>query len=77
MITEWDYRQLKKGIEELETTLSEKELLLKSELQMNSDLKIQSKSLQITLDTLAQLNRKLVDKLAKERVIFKSYLNKI
>ena len=77
MITEWDYRQLKKRIEELETTLSEKELLLKSELQMNSDLKIQSKSLQITLDTLAQLNRKLVDKLAKERVIFKSYLNKI
>ena len=77
MITEWDHRQLKKKIEELETTLSEKELLLKSELQMNSDLKIQSKSLQITLDTLAQLNRKLVDKLAKERVIFKSYLNKI
>tara|TARA_R100001143_G_C3248902_1_gene82567 strand:- start:261 stop:494 length:234 start_codon:yes stop_codon:yes gene_type:complete len=77
MITEWDYRQLKKRIEELETTLSEKELLLKSELQMNSDLKIQSKSLQITLDTLAQLNRKFVDKLAKERVIFKSYLNKI
>ena len=77
MITEWDYRQLKKRIEELETTLSEKELLLKSELQMNSDLKIQSKSLHITLDTLAQLNRKFVDKLAKERVIFKSYLNKI
>tara|TARA_R110000824_G_C15175812_1_gene673295 strand:+ start:1526 stop:1759 length:234 start_codon:yes stop_codon:yes gene_type:complete len=77
MITEWDYRQLKKRIEELETTLSEKELLLKSELQMNSDLKIQIKSLQITLDMLAQLNRKFVDKLAKERVIFKSYLDKI
>ena len=70
MITEWDHRQL-------ETTLSEKELLLKSEIQMNGDLKTQNESLKIHLDMLAQLNRKFADKLAKERVILKSYLDKI
>ena len=77
MITEWDHRQLQNKIKELETTLSEKELLLKSELQMNSFLKTQNESLKIHLDMLAQLNRKFADKLAKERVILKSYLDKI
>ena len=77
MITEWDHRQLQNKIKELETTLSEKELLLKSEIQMNGDLKTQNESLKIHLDMLAQLNRKFADKLAKERVILKSYLDKI
>lgn len=77
MITQWDHEQLKKKIEELKTTLNEKEVLLDSELQMNSFLKTQNESLKIHLDMLAQLNRKFADKLAKERVILKSYLDKI
>ena len=77
MITEWDQRQLQNKIKELETTLSEKELLLKSEIQMNGDLKTQNESLKIHLDMLAQLNRKFADKLAKERMLFSKHLNKI
>jgi hypothetical protein len=44
---------------------------------MNNFLKTQNESLKITLDSLAQLNRKLTDKLAKERVLFNNKLNKI
>tara|TARA_R100001244_G_scaffold119846_1_gene89420 strand:- start:633 stop:869 length:237 start_codon:yes stop_codon:yes gene_type:complete len=77
MITQWDHEQLKKKIEELKTTLNEKEVLLDSELQMNTYLKTQNESLKIHLDMLAQLNRKFADKLAKERVMFKNQLNKI
>jgi len=77
MITQWDYDNLKKIIEELRETIREKEALLESELQMNGFLKTQNESLKITLDGLAQFNRKLTDKLAKERVLFNDKLNKL
>lgn len=77
MITQWDYDNLKKIIEELRETIREKEALLDSELQMNGFLKTQNESLKITLDGLAQFNRKLTDKLAKERVLFNDKLNKL
>ena len=44
---------------------------------MNGFLKTQNESLKITLDGLAQFNRKLTDKLAKERVLFNDKLNKL
>tara|TARA_R100000742_G_C4279230_1_gene103291 strand:- start:1261 stop:1494 length:234 start_codon:yes stop_codon:yes gene_type:complete len=77
MITQWDYDNLKKIVEELRETIREKEALLDSELQMNGFLKTQNESLKITLDGLAQFNRKLTDKLAKERVLFNDKLNKL
>lgn len=77
MITQWDHDNLKKIIEELRETIREKEALLESELQMNGFLKTQNESLKITLDGLAQFNRKLTDKLAKERVLFNDKLNKL
>ncbi len=77
MITQWDYDNLKKIIAELRETIREKEALLDSELQMNGFLKTQNESLKITLDGLAQFNRKLTDKLAKERVLFNDKLNKL
>ena len=77
MITQWDHDNLKKIIKELKETIREKEALLESELQMNGFLKTQNESLKITLDGLAQFNRKLTDKLAKERVLFNDKLNKL
>ena len=77
MITQWDHDNLKKIIEELRETIREKEALLESELQMNGFLITQNESLKITLDGLAQFNRKLTDKLAKERVLFNDKLNKL
>tara|TARA_R110002020_G_scaffold96672_1_gene231194 strand:+ start:4153 stop:4386 length:234 start_codon:yes stop_codon:yes gene_type:complete len=77
MITQWDHDNLKKIIKELRETIREKEALLESELQMNGFLKTQNESLKITLDGLAQFNRKLTDKLAKERVLFNDKLNKL
>ena len=77
MITQWDYDNLRKIIEELRETIREKEALLESELQMNGFLKTQNESLKITLDGLAQFNRKLTDKLAKERILFNDKLNKL
>ncbi len=77
MITQWDHDNLKKIIEELRETIREKEALLESELQMNGFLKTQNESLKITLDGLAQFNRKLTDKLAKERILFNDKLNKL
>ena len=77
MITQWDHDNLKKIIKELRETIREKEALLESELQMNGFLKTQNESLKITLDGLAQFNRKLTDKLAKERVFFNDKLNKL
>ncbi len=77
MITQWDYDNLQKIVEELRETIREKEALLDSELQMNGFLKTQNESLKITLDGLAQFNRKLTDKLAKERVLFNDKLNKL
>ena len=76
MITQWDHDNLKKIIKELRETIREKEALLESELQMNGFLKTQNESLKITLDGLAQFNRKLTDKLAKERILFNDKLNK-
>ena len=77
MITQWDHDNLKKIIKELKETIREKEALLESELQMNGFLKTQNESLKITLDGLAQFNRKLTDKLAKERILFNDKLNKL
>jgi|TARA_R100001163_G_C5034456_1_gene173953 hypothetical protein len=77
MITQWDHDNLKKIIKELRETIREKEALLESELQMNGFLKTQNESLKITLDGLAQFNRKLTDKLAKERILFNDKLNKL
>ena len=68
MINQWKVDNLKKTIEELEETIREKDNLILSENDMNNFLKTQNESLKITLDNLAQLNRKLTDKLAKERV---------
>ena len=77
MITQWDHDNFKKIIKELKETIREKEALLESELQMNGFLKTQNESLKITLDGLAQFNRKLTDKLAKERILFNDKLNKL
>ena len=77
MINQWEVDNLKKTIEELKETIREKDNLILSEHDMNNFLKTQNESLKITLDSLAQLNRKLTDKLAKERVLFNNKLNKI
>lgn len=64
-------------IKELNLELIEKTMLLDSELKMNKDLKIQIESLNIHLNMLVQLNKKFAQKLARERVFFKEYLDKI
>ena len=63
MITQWDHEQLKKRIEELKTTLSEKDVLLDSELQMNTYLKTQNESLKIHLDIFQSFYQPFIYKL--------------
>ena len=77
MITQYEYNKLKEKIKELEQTVQEKELILKSELEMNQFLKTHIESLKITVETVAQVNRTLTQKLAKERVLFYDKLNKL
>ena len=77
MITQYEYNKLKENIKELEKTIQEKELILKSELEMNQFLKTHIESLKITVETLAQVNKTLTQKLAKERVLFYDKLNKL
>jgi len=77
MITQYEHDKLKENIKELEKTIQEKELILKSELEMNQFLKTHIESLKITVETLAQVNRTLTQKLAKERVLFYDKLNKL
>jgi anaerobic glycerol-3-phosphate dehydrogenase len=77
MITQYEYNKLKEKIKELEQTVQEKELILKSELEMNQFLKTHIESLKITVETVAQVNKTLTQKLAKERVLFYDKLNKL
>jgi len=77
MITQYEHDKLKENIKELEKTIQEKELILKSELEMNQFLKTHIESLKITVETVAQVNRTLTQKLAKERVLFYDKLNKL
>jgi len=77
MITQYEYDKLKEKIKELEKTIEDKELLLKSELGMNEFLKTHIESLKVTLETIAQINKTLTQKLAKERVLFNYKLNKL
>jgi len=77
MITQYEYNKLKEKIKELEQTVQEKELILKSELEMNKFLKTHIESLKITIETVAQVNKTLTQKLAKERVLFYDKLNKL
>lgn len=77
MITQYEYNKLKENIKELEKTIQEKELILKSELEMNQFLKTHIESLKITVETVAQVNKTLTQKLAKERVLFYDKLNKL
>ena len=76
-MNEWKIKEQQEKIDELEKLLSEKESILNSEISMNTFLKTQNEQLKILLDTLAQLNKKFVDKLARERVLFKDRLNKL
>tara|TARA_R100000306_G_C4370165_1_gene139587 strand:- start:228 stop:458 length:231 start_codon:yes stop_codon:yes gene_type:complete len=76
-MNEWKIKEQQEKIDELERLLSEKESILTSEISMNTFLKTQNEQLKILLDTLAQLNKKFVDKLARERVLFKDRLNKL
>jgi len=77
MITQYEHDKLKENIKELEKTIQEKELILKSELEMNQFLKTHIESLKITVETVAQVNKTLTQKLAKERVLFYDKLNKL
>jgi hypothetical protein len=77
MITQYEYNKLKENIKELEKTIQEKELILKSELEINQFLKTHIESLKITVETVAQVNKTLTQKLAKERVLFYDKLNKL
>ena len=76
-MNEWKIKEHEEKIDELEKLLSEKESILNSEISMNTFLKTQNEQLKILLDTLAQLNKKFADKLARERVLFKDRLNKL
>jgi len=76
-MNEWKIKEQQEKIDELERLLSEKESILNSEVSMNTFLKTQNEQLKILLDTLAQLNKKFADKLARERVLFKDRLNKL
>lgn len=76
-MNEWKIKEQQEKIDELERLLSEKESILTSEISMNTFLKTQNEQLKILLDTLAQLNKKFADKLARERVLFKDRLNKL
>lgn len=77
MITQYEHDKLKEKIKELEQTVQEKELILKSELEMSQFLKTHIESLKITVETVAQVNKTLTQKLAKERVLFYDKLNKL
>ena len=77
MITQYEHHKLKEKITELEQTVLDKDLLLKSELEMNRFLKTHIESLKITLESIAQINKSLAQKLAKERVLFYDKLNKL
>ena len=57
MITQYEHNKLKEKIIELEQTIQDKDLLLKSELEMNQFLKTHIESLKITLETIAQINK--------------------
>ena len=76
-MNEWKIKEQQEKIDELERLLSEKASILDSEISMNTFLKTQNEQLKLLLDTLAQLNKKFADKLARERVLFKAYLNKL
>lgn len=76
-MNEWKIKEQQEKIDELEKLLSEKESILNSEISMNIFLKTQNEQLKLLLDTLAQLNKKFADKLARERVLFKDRLNKL
>lgn len=76
-MNEWKIKEQQEKIDELEKLLSEKGSILNSEESMNTFLKTQNEQLKILLDTLAQLNKKFADKLARERVLFKDRLNKL
>ena len=77
MITQYEHNKLKEKIIEFEQTVQDKDLLLKSELEMNQFLKTHIESLKITLESIAQINKSLAQKLAKERVLFYDKLNKL
>ena len=53
MITQYEHDKLKERIKELEQILEEKQLLLRSELEMNKFLKTHVESLKITLNTIS------------------------
>tara|TARA_R100000995_G_C3451996_1_gene108635 strand:+ start:18 stop:257 length:240 start_codon:yes stop_codon:yes gene_type:complete len=76
MITQYEHDKLKERIKELEQILEEKQLLLRSELEMNKFLKTHVESLKITLNTISEINKTITQKLAKERVLFYDKLNK-
>jgi len=76
-MNEWKIKEQQEKIDELEKLLSEKGSILNSEESMNTFLKTQNEQLKLLLDTLAQLNKKFADKLARERVLFKERLNKL
>jgi|TARA_A100000172_G_C2980631_1_gene89253 hypothetical protein len=76
MITQYEHNKLKERIKELEQILEEKQLLLRSELEMNKFLKTHVESLKITLNTISEINKTITQKLAKERVLFYDKLNK-
>jgi hypothetical protein len=69
---EYKIKKLEEEKLEIEKKLEEKNMILKSELSMNQYLKIQLESSYIQLDLVADLNRQLCDKIAKERVVFKN-----
>jgi len=69
---EYKIKKLEEEKLEIEKKLEEKNMILKSELSMNQYLKIQLESTYIQLDLIANLNRQLCDKIAKERVVFKN-----
>ena len=69
---EYKIKKLEEEKLEIEKKLEEKNMILQSELSMNQYLKIQLESTYIQLDLIANLNRQLCDKIAKERVVFKN-----
>lgn len=69
---EYKIKKLEEEKLELEKKLEEKEMLLKSEISMNQNLKTSLESSYIQLDLVADLNRKFCNKISEERIIFKN-----
>jgi hypothetical protein len=58
-----------KQIEELKTKLSSCELIKKSEILMNQQLKEKNKLLELHQETLLKINQEFSEKIAKLRII--------